>query len=65
MTLWSHLTYVLPNEPTIFGNKSLPKELFKFSNPIGFAKYFSSLNSEMLEPSDQLQSEFTTYTLEI
>ena len=42
MALWAHKTYVLDNEPTGTSNNSLPKELFKFASPQGFAKLFVS-----------------------
>jgi hypothetical protein len=44
MTLWAHLTYILTNQPLINNtNQSLPKDLFKFGNPTGYAKYFISI----------------------
>lgn len=44
MTLWAHLTYILPNLPLNNNtNHSLPKDLFKFGNPTGYAKYFISI----------------------
>lgn len=66
MTLWAHLTYTLPNLPALTSNHSLPKEQFKFGNPTGIARYFISMSkSEMLEENPEINTELTTYTLEL
>ena len=40
VALWAHETFVLDNLPTGTSNKSMPKELFTYGKPLGFAKKF-------------------------
>ena len=54
MALWAHETYVLPNEPTGFSNKSLPKELFKFSEPLDYAVHFVGIHKKKVEGDEKL-----------
>ena len=42
MALWAHKTYILDNLPTGIVNKSMPKDMFRFGSPSGFAKNFVS-----------------------
>lgn len=73
MALWAHKTYILDNEPTGNGNKSLPRELFKYGSPTGYAKNFmSGYKSAMEDEKEQMNAdefniptEWTVYTLHI
>lgn len=74
MALWAHRTYYLDNEPTGTTNKSLPKQLFKFASPEGYAKLFvSTYKSYMDNEGDKnddkeeygIPHDWTLYTLHI